>query len=209
MNTKSIAFAGAIAVLSLITGACFYEQHLSKQIHSQDQISSESLHPTENSPFKLGPADTSSGQAPIQGPYAMPALIQNRELENSVVLEKPALISNTALDYDQSNAQARGLTPDNRMARLDSSSGTAQSSYITGSSSEQQIAQMYSPMPRPVQYLAPPPQATRTQVRYASVRKHVRYSSVRKHHRTGKIHVSRAVKHAVLFTAKMPFKLRP
>ncbi len=69
------------------------------------------------------------------------------------------------------------------------------------------VAQGMAPMaPMRVQTVtttAPAPTRIHTRSRV------VHRAVIRKHHSSGKVHVIRAVKHATLFSAKLPFKLRP
>ncbi len=185
MNKKGIII-GSLAVLALIVGVCCFQQ-ANKPVSDQ------------NAPYSLSSAEQVPATAPLPTPYPLPPAQQSKVVENSVVLEKTAPLSGeSSTQYDRT----RTLTA--------MGPGTYDETLSTTRNIQEspQLAQMYAPVPQ-AQYV-PAPQA----VQYVPARKMysrtvVKTKRYRKHRSTGKVHVVRAVKHAALFTAKLPFKLRP
>ncbi|MBX9722452.1 MAG: hypothetical protein K2X81_13725 [Candidatus Obscuribacterales bacterium] len=185
MNKNGIII-GSLAVLALIVGVCCFQQ-ANKPVNDQ------------NAPYALSSAEQVPTAAPLPTLYPLPPAQQSKVVENSVVVEKTApLTGESATQYDRT----RTLTA--------MGPGTYDEQVSTPRNVQEspQIAQMYAPMPQ-ARY-APVPQA----VQYAPTRRVysrtvVKTKRYRKHRSTGKVHVVRAVKHAALFTAKLPFKLRP
>ena len=184
MNMKATVLTIALTASVLVGAILLYTHNADNNANGGTSSSNQTASNTAAAPPVPWPVPPSGNDAPANSPTDI-----QKTTQNSVLVPPPPYTApSTALSG--SVAERPALTPDGQPLT------TAQ---LVPMAPATQVV--------PVPIGTPRAQVVRVPVRSRSYV--VRRVTIRKRYHSGKVHVGKAVKHLVLFSAKLPFKLRP